>query len=189
MRGLVGILTVLLAGVCCAGCGSGGKAASTGATTTVATTPAATSTSNAAPASSSLSTANAPAIAIAPTAADQAACELLYARLQRVTSALTTSSELIAHSVNKKQLSGHIAIEREQLLRSAQLLTGGPVPAPLIPADRQLVAALVDFSDDFARAEVPARKGDYQAAVNAMGDKAVVQRNHAAATTNQNPRQ
>jgi hypothetical protein len=115
--------------------------------------------------------------------ADQAACGLLYARLQRVTTALATASELIAHSLSKQQLSDRIAIERTQLQRSARLMTGGPIPAPLQGADRQLVLGLDAFSDDFARAERPARRGDFQAAVQAMGDRAVVRQILAASKT------
>jgi len=117
-------------------------------------------------------TTNSSTIALTP--ADAPACALLLARVQRVTTALQTSSELIAHSVDKRQLSQRIAIERVQLRRSAQLMTGGPIPAPLEGADRQLVLGLGAFADDFARAESPARHGDFSAAAQAMNDAAVV---------------
>src|SRR4051794_2806071 len=80
-----------------------------------------------------------PAPAVTVAAGDRAACTLLYARLQRVTAAISTSSELIAHSVDKRQLSRRIAVEQVQLERSARLLTGGPVPAPLAATTRDLV--------------------------------------------------
>jgi len=110
------------------------------------------------------------------TVEDRAACALLFARLQRVALALRTSSELVAHSRNQRQLSHRIAIEQAQLERSARLMTGGPIPAPLLAADRQLVAALRAFSRDFARAKAPAAHGDFQSASAAMTDPPVVQR-------------
>jgi hypothetical protein len=113
-------------------------------------------------------------IAIAP--ADRSACALLFARLQRVTAALQTSSELIAHSTNQRQLSRRIAIQQVQLARSARLMSGGPIPAPLVAADRRLVEALRAFSRDFARARAPAARGNFPAAVDAMTDPPVVQR-------------
>jgi hypothetical protein len=120
-------------------------------------------------------------IAIAP--ADRPACALLFARLQRVTAALQTSSELIAHSRNKRQLSQRIAIQRTQLERSARLMTGGPIPAPLAAADRRLVRALRAFSRDFARARAPAARGDFRAASAAMTDAPVVEEILSASTT------
>jgi hypothetical protein len=124
--------------------------------------------------SSTASPAPAPVVTVAPT--DRAGCALLYARLQRVTAAISTSSELIAHSLDKRQLSRRIAIEQVQLERSARLLTSGPVPAPLAATTRDLVAGLRDFSRDFARAKAPAARGDFQGAVAAMTDRAALQR-------------
>jgi hypothetical protein len=119
-------------------------------------------------------TTTAPPVVIAP--AERPACALLFSRLQRVTVALQTSSDLIAHSLNKKQLGRRIAIEQVQLQRSAALMTGGPIPAALIPADRSLVASLRAFSRDFGRAKVAATRGDFRAATTAMGDTPVVHR-------------
>jgi hypothetical protein len=110
------------------------------------------------------------------TVEDRAACALLFARLQRVTLALRTSSELVAHSRNARQLSDHIATEQIQLERSARLMTGGPIPAPLRAADRQLVAALRAFSRDFARAKGQAAHGDFRGASESMRDPPVVRR-------------
>jgi hypothetical protein len=123
----------------------------------------------------------APKVAI--TAADRPACRLLYARLQRVTTAIATSSELIAHSLNKQQLGHRIAVEQQQLERSARLMTGGPIPAPLVAADRELVAALHAFSRDFTRAMRPAARGDFRGAAAAMTDRPVVQRIVTASKT------
>jgi len=150
MRAGLGPIAVLLLTPAFAGCGGGG--------------PAASSTGGAA----------ASAVTIAP--ADRPACALLFARLQRVTVAIATSSELIASSANKGQLGKRIAIEQQQLERSAVLMAGGPIPAPLVAADRELVAALRAFARDFARAQEPAARGDFQAAVDAMTDQPVVQR-------------
>jgi hypothetical protein len=118
---------------------------------------------------------------IAP--AERPACALLFARLQRVTIALQTSSDLIAHSLNKEQLGRRIAIEQVQLRRSAALMTGGPVPAALVAADRSLVASLRAFSSDFGRARIAAGRGDFRAATTAMGDAPVVHRILAASKT------
>jgi hypothetical protein len=107
---------------------------------------------------------------------ERPACALLFARLQRVTLALKTSSELIAHSQNKRQLSRRIGIEQVQLRRSARLMATGPVPAQLRAADRQLVSALRAFARDFGRARAPAARGDFQAAADAMTDAPVVER-------------
>jgi hypothetical protein len=120
-------------------------------------------------------------IAIAP--ADRPACALLFARLQRVTAALQTSSELIAHSRNKRQLSRRIAVQQMQLERSARLMTGGPIPAPLAAADRRLVEALRAFSRDFARAKVQAARRDFQAAAATMTDAPVVDKILSASKT------
>jgi hypothetical protein len=129
------------------------------------------------------SAAAAPAAAVTVSADEQPACRLLYARLQRVTIALQTSSELIAHSLDQQQLSRRIGIEQVQLERSARLLTGGPVPDALVTTDRDLVAALHAFSRDFSRAKASAAGGDFHAATAAMADTPVVQRILAAAKT------
>ena len=147
------------------GCGSAAKPAPPARTPAPAPSPAATATP----------------IAIA--AADQPACTGLYARLQRVTLALSSSSELIAQSVDKHDLSTRIATEHQQLERSAKLMDAGVVPAPLAPANRRLVKALHAFARDFGRAEAPAKGGDFPGAVHAMTDQAVVTRIVAAATT------
>jgi hypothetical protein len=114
--------------------------------------------------------------AAAPTVApaDQAACDALYARLQRVGVALSSSSELLTQSVDPKDLSKKIATEQEQLERSAQLMDSAVVPAPLADDNRKLVTALRRYARDFAGAEAPARKGDFQAAVQAMTDQTAV---------------
>jgi hypothetical protein len=113
-------------------------------------------------------------LAIAP--AERPACALAFANLQRVTVAIRASSELIAHSSNKKELTRRIAIEEVQLRRSARLVASGPAPAALVPAVRELASALRAFSDDFARAGVHAARGDFRAASAAMTDAAVVKR-------------
>ena len=120
------------------------------------------------------SSARAGAVSVAP--ADRPACLALFTHLQQVTGALSASSELIAHAVDKQQLSERISNEQAQLKQSADLMAAGPVPAPLADANRQLVAALRAFTDDFARAKAPAARGDFQAATDAMTDQPVVQR-------------
>jgi hypothetical protein len=116
------------------------------------------------------------ATAAAPTVApeDQAACAALYARLQRVGTALSSSSELITQAINQKDLSKQIATEREQLERSAKLMDSAVVPEPLVADNRKLVEALRQYARDFASAEAPARKGDFQAAAEAMTDQSAV---------------
>jgi len=116
-------------------------------------------------------------------AADRPACAQLLARLQQVTLAISASSELIANSLNKQQLSQRIATEASRLRQSAELMGEGPIPVPLAAADRQLVTALRAFGDDFVRAKSPAMRGDFQAAVDAMGDKPAVQKIIGASTT------
>ena len=113
-------------------------------------------------------------------AAKPATCAQLYARLQQVTVAISASSELIANSQNPQQLSQRITAEEKALSQSAEFMSAVQAPAALAPADRQLVAALRAFSADFARAKGPAARGDFQAAVTAMGDRAVVQKIVAA---------
>jgi hypothetical protein len=120
-------------------------------------------------------------VAIAP--ADQAACTALFARLQRVSVALGSSSSLLAQSSDKQDLAGRIATEQTQLRRSATLMDSAVVPAPLQAANRRLVAALRRFSRDFGRARAPARRGDFQAATSAMTDRVAVTRILAAART------
>jgi hypothetical protein len=114
------------------------------------------------------------AVSIPPAA--RPACAALFTHLQQVTGALSASSELIANAIDKQQLSERISNEQAQLKQSADLMAAGPVPAPLADANRQLVAALRAFTDDFARAKAPAARGDFQAATDAMTDQAVVQR-------------
>jgi hypothetical protein len=155
------LVALSIAAAASAGCGSTKHAAPPEKTTTATATTA--------------------AVTIAPE--ERSACNLLFARLQRVTVALQTSSDLIAHSLNKAQLSRRIAIEQVQLRRSAALMTGGPVPAALIPADRSLVAALHAFARDFGRAKAPAAAGDFRAATAAMTDRPVVRRILQASTT------
>jgi hypothetical protein len=118
-------------------------------------------------------------------AADQQLCPALYARLQRVTLALSSSSELIAQSENKADLSSRIATEQQQLERSARLLAAGAVPAPLAVPNARMIRALRAFARDFRKARAPAARGDFPAAVAAMGDKPVVDRILAAATAMQ----
>ena len=115
-------------------------------------------------------------VASAPTVApeDQAACDALYARLQRVGTALSSSSELLTQSLNPKQLSAKIATEQEQLERSATLMDAAVVPAPLADDNKKLVKALRRYARDFAGAKAPARKGDFQAAAQAMTDQSAV---------------
>jgi hypothetical protein len=123
----------------------------------------------------------APAATASPAAAkptvapeDQAACAALYARLQRVGVALSSSSELLTQSVDPKDLSKKIATEQQQLERSAQLMDSAVVPGPLVADNRKLVKALRRYAQDFAGAEAPARKGDFQTAVQAMTDQSAV---------------
>ena len=120
---------------------------------------------------------------VAISAGDRPACAQLLARLQQVTLAIGASSELIANSADKQQLSQRIATEAKRLRQSAELMGEGPIPVPLTAADRQLVTALRAFGDDFVRARSPAMRGDFQAAVDAMGDKAAVQKIIGASTT------
>jgi hypothetical protein len=150
-----------------AGCGGGSKSSSstptspTDATTTAATNPT-----------------------ISPS--ERPACAVLFARLQRVSVALQSSAELIAHSVNRRQLSKRIGIEEVQLQRSAQLMTGGPIPASLQATDRELVEALRGFGRAFARARAPAQRGDFRAATDAMTDAPDIQRILATSKTIEN---
>lgn len=127
-----------------------------------------------------VSTSKASASQPAAKPAKSVTCAQLYARLQQVTATISASSEQIANSLNPQQLSQRIAVEEEALSQSAEYMSAVQPPAALAPADRQLVAALRAFSADFARAKGPAARGDFQAAVTAMGDKATVQKIVAA---------
>jgi hypothetical protein len=131
-------------------------------------------------------TATAPAVKATPTvaiaSADQPACAALYARLQRVTLALSSGSELITQAADKTDLSRRIATQQRQLERSADLMDGAVVPAPLAASNRTLVKALRTFARDFSHARKPASRGDFGAAVQAMSDQATVSRIIAAAT-------
>jgi hypothetical protein len=184
MRRVIAALLLLLLGSSVAACGRTAAAnPATHATSTAGsapTTPGFTTTST----GSSPPTTGPSSIRLTP--ADAPACALLLARIQRVTTALGTASELIAHSLNKQQLSHRIAIEKVQLRRSAQLLVGGAIPPQLEGADRNLVLGLNAFADDFARAQKPALRGDFSAAVQAMGDTTVVNMILGAAKTIQN---
>jgi hypothetical protein len=159
-----------LAALACAAtaCGSGAPAAPP------ASSPAAT----ASPVAAAPSATGTPA---AISAADRPACAALFARLQRVTLALSSSSELIAQSEDQTDLSGRIATEQQQLERSARLMDAAVVPGPLAGANRRLVAALRAYAHDFGRAKAPAERGDFQAAVQAMTDKPAVDRMLTAA--------
>lgn len=119
-------------------------------------------------------------------ASDKAACSALYARLQQVTNALDEVSQLIANSVDPRQLSARIAADHQLLDDSARLMAAPPVPAALAATDRQLVTALRAFAADFARAAQPAARGDFQTAVDAMTDKPAVQRIIDASKTIEN---
>ena len=154
----IATLVVLLGASALAGCGSDSPAA-----------PAATTTATTAE--------------LGGSPADREACARIFSRLQRVTLALETSSELIAHSVNKAELSRRIAVERVQLERSARLMSSGLVPARLTTANRNLIAALRALARDFERAEKPAARGDFQAAVDALTDRPIVRRIVAASKT------
>jgi hypothetical protein len=102
-------------------------------------------------------------------------CADLYTRLQRVTATISSTSELLTNSLGSQQLSDRVAFEEEQLRQSAQLMASAAVPDKLAAANRQLVAALQAMTADFARAEEPAARGDFQAASEAMTDHTAVQ--------------
>ena len=166
MRLVVAALAVLVL----AGCGGGGK-------------PAARRTPAPQPTVAATATAEPTATPIPLSVADQQLCAPLYARLQRVTLALSSSSALIAQSENKEDLARRIATERQQLVRSARLMDAASVPAPLSAVNARMVRALRRFGRDFARAHAPAARGDFPAAVAAMTDKPAVNAILAAATT------
>jgi hypothetical protein len=184
MGRVIAALLVLLLGSSVAACGR--SAAANPATKTKTTTGSTPATAGSTPTTtgSIATTTGSSNIRLAP--ADAPACALLLVRIQRVTTALGTASELIAHSLNKQQLSQRIAIEKVQLRRSAQLLLGGAIPQQLEAADRNLVLGLNAFADDFARAQKPALRGDFSAAVRAMGDTTVVNMILGAAKTIEN---
>ena len=182
------MLLALLLGSSVAACGHkaaanpGGHANTTANSTSTATGSAPTSTRST-PTSTGSTPTTTGSSNIRLTPADAPACALMVARIQRVTTALGTASELIAHSVNKHQLSQRIAIEKVQLRRSARLMLAGVIPPQLQPANRSLVLGLNAFADDFARAQKPALRGDFSAAVRAMGDTTVVNMILGAAKT------
>jgi transglutaminase/protease-like cytokinesis protein 3 len=157
----------LLLALVLAACGGSSKPPATPAPTKAAATPTSTATSAKVPIGSQ----------------DQAACAALYARLQRVTVALSSASELIASSVDPKDLSAKIKTEQTQFERSAQLMDSAVVPKPLASANRKLVAALERYAHGFEKAEAPAQRGDFQAAVQAMTDQEVVNTIVASAKT------
>jgi hypothetical protein len=159
---LIAAITLLTA------CGSSAKP--------VAKTPAPAATAAATTAATAT-----PAVTVEPQ--DQAACADLYARLKRVTLALSSSSSLIAQSENPATLSKRIQTQQQQLSRSAQLMDSAVVPKPLVAANRRLVKALRTFAADFGRAKAPAKQGDFQTAVTAMRDKPVTDAIIAAAGT------
>jgi hypothetical protein len=163
-------LAAALAALALAGCGGSDKPAARHTPAPEATVAA-------------TATAKPTATPIPLSAADQQLCVPLYARLQRVTLALGSSSELIAQSESKEELATRIATEEQQLQRSARLMAAATVPAPLSAVNARMVRALRAFSRDFRRAKAPAARGDFQAAVTAMTDKPAVNRILAAATT------
>jgi hypothetical protein len=116
-------------------------------------------------------------------AADKPACAPLLTRLQLVTVAISNDSELITSSVNAQQLSHRIGTEAQQLTQSGELMSSTPAPAPLAATQRQLVAALGEFSTDLRSAEGAAQRGDYQTATDAMDDKPVIDKIVKTSTT------
>jgi hypothetical protein len=110
-----------------------------------------------------------------PGSSGKASCAELYTRLQRVTAALSDTSELLTNSLGSQQLSARIAFEEEQLRQSAQLMATAPVPDKLAATNQQLVSALRAMTADFARAKAPAARGDFEAASQAMSDQSTVQ--------------
>jgi hypothetical protein len=165
------LVVAALAALVLAGCGGGGGKPAARRTPAPEATVAATATA-----------ARPTATPIPLSVADQQLCVPLYARLQRVTLALGSSSELIAQSESKEDLASRIATEQQQLERSARLMAAASVPEPLSAVNARMVRALRKFSRDFARAKAPAARGDFAAAVAAMTDKPAVNRILAAAT-------
>jgi hypothetical protein len=97
--------------------------------------------------------------------------------------AISNDSELITSSVNAQQLSQRIGTEAQQLTQSAELMGSTRAPAPLAATQRQLVAALGEFSTDLQSAEGAAHRGDFQTASDAMGDKPVIDKIVKTSTT------
>lgn len=108
-------------------------------------------------------------------AADRPACAVLLTRLQLITVAISNDSELLTSSQDAQQLGQRISAEAKQLTQSAELMSTTPAPAALAPTQRKLVSALMAFSADLTRAAGAAQLGDFQGAVNAMGDKPVIE--------------
>jgi hypothetical protein len=108
--------------------------------------------------------------------ADRTACAQLLGRLTQVTQTISAGSELLTNSLDKQQLSQRIADQTTLLRQAADLMAQGLVPPRLAAADRDLVAALHTFADDFNRAAGAANQGDLSAAAGAMNDEATVQR-------------
>jgi hypothetical protein len=156
-RPLVLVAVPLLAAAC------GGSKPQAAAPTTAASAPTATATATVEK-----------KVAIDP--ADVGACASLYARLQRVSAAISTGSELLTQVQNKDDLSRQILIQQQQLERSAALMDSAVVPKPLTAANHQLVSALHTFARDFAKAKAPAKRGDFQAASSAMSDPDAIAR-------------
>src|SRR5690349_21517957 len=98
---------ILLLALSLAACGGAKKADPT---------PTATATA----AKTATPTATSAKVAIDPQ--DQAACAALYARLQRVSVAVSSASELLTQVLDKKQLTKQIGTEQEQIERSATLM-------------------------------------------------------------------
>jgi hypothetical protein len=157
---------IVLLALALAACGSSSKPAATPAPTQAAATATPTATSA--------------KVAIDPQ--DQAACQALYGRLRRVTTALGSASELITTALDEKQLAKQIATERQQLERSADLMDAAVVPRPLAEANRQLVSSLRQYARGFEKAEQPARNGDFQGAAQAMTDRDAIDDIIASAT-------
>jgi transglutaminase/protease-like cytokinesis protein 3 len=111
----------------------------------------------------------------ASSSSGKASCAELYTRLQQVSATVSATSELLTNSLGSQQLSNGIAVEEQQLRQSAQLMASAPVPDTLTATNRQLVSALQAMAADFARAEEPAARGDFEAASQAMTDQAAVQ--------------
>ncbi|WP_203920725.1 hypothetical protein [Rugosimonospora africana] len=108
--------------------------------------------------------------------ADRTACAELLRRLTQVTQTISASSELLTNSLDRQQLSQRIADETTRLRQAADLMAQGSVPPRLVAADRDLVAALHAFADDFNRAAGAAKQGDLSTAAGAMNDEATVRR-------------
>lgn len=119
-------------------------------------------------------------------ASDKRACRALYARLQQVTVALDEISQLIAQSLDPRQLSARITADQQVLEQSAQLMAAPPIPDALAATDTQLVRALHVYAADFTRAAQPAARGDFRTAVDAMTDERAVRQILSASRTIEN---